>query len=146
MTIELYRFLKGSNALSVACRRGYSVVRAIAEPLAGSPSPNGNLKPQSGPVVIAIDNDADPHRTLISIEGDSRPGLLSALAGAFRSLALEVEKATIDGSDGRVHDTFYVKQSNGGKVVDEGTITNVKRTLEVRAMGPVTLSCVWGLP
>ena len=62
--------------------------------------------------------------------------MLSALAGAFRSLGLDVQKASIDGSDGRVQDTFYVKQANdGGKVIEAESITNVKRTLEVRSGG-----------
>lgn len=113
------------------------IVRAIAEPLAGSSSPSSSgssSSPQQGSVIVTIDNDADPNMTLISVEGDSRPGLLSALAGAFRGLALDVEKASIDGTDGRVLDTFFVKQANGGKVVEAESITNVKRTLEVRPL------------
>lgn len=108
-------------------------MRAIVEPLADSPSSKskGTVSAQPGEITVTVDNESDTRLTVISIEGDSRPGLLSALAGAFRSLALDVEKANIDGSDGRVSNKFSVKQADGSKVRDAEVITNVKRTLEV---------------
>lgn len=107
-------------------------MRAIVEPLADSPSSKskGTVSAQPGEITVTVDNESDTRLTVISIEGDSRPGLLSALAGAFRSLALDVEKANIDGSDGRVSNKFSVKQADGSKVRDAEVITNVKRTLE----------------
>ena len=128
------RHLLGVLTIPRSRRHAAQTVHAIAEPLADRSSSSDGSRGRSpaGAVTVDIDNKADPRLSVIKVSGDSRPGLLTALSSAFRDLGLEVEKATIDGSDGRVADTFYVKQANGGKITESETITNIKRTLEVR--------------
>ena len=121
-----------------SCRR--LEVRAIAEPLAQS-SNSGGATVAAGPrpVVVTLDNKADDTRTVIHVEADNRPGLLTSLATAFRDLDLEVVKAAVDTADEdrRVNNYFYVRDGAGGKVTKPDSIMNVKRTLEVsRLIGP----------
>lgn len=60
-------------------------MRAIAEP----PQRTKGSSPP-GSVSVRVDNDADAHSTVLSLEADSRPGLLTALTGTFKGLGLEV--------------------------------------------------------
>ena len=41
---------------------------------------------------MTIDNKRDPTFTVVSIEGYSKPGLLTSLSGTFRDLGLDVGK------------------------------------------------------
>ena len=108
------------------------MVRAIAEPLAGSSNSGAAVADQPQPAVVTVDNKADPRLTLIRVEAENRAGLLSALASTFRDLDLEVVKASVDSpSETRVSNAFFVKDGAGGKVTKPDSIMNVKRTLEV---------------
>ncbi len=71
--------------MSLHDRRRCVAVRGIAEPpqrvSRGSPP---------GSVSVRVDNAADSHSTVLTLEADSRPGLLTALTGTFKGLGLEV--------------------------------------------------------
>lgn len=87
--------------------------------------------PPSSSVSVSVDNDADPTFTVISIDGESKPGLLPAITAAFRDLGLDVGKAIVSGADGRIADKFYVQLPGGGKVVEQSMVSDVKKALEV---------------
>ncbi len=108
-------------------------MRAIAEPPTQSSSGGAAVAAGPRPVVVNIDNKSDDKRTVIHVEADNRPGLLTSLATAFRDLDLEVVKAAVDTADDdrRVNNYFYVKDAKGGKVTKPDSMMNVKRTLEV---------------
>ena len=114
-------------------RRRRIEVRAIAEPPTQSSS-GGAAVAGPRPVIVNIDNKSDDKRTVIHVEADNRPGLLTSLATAFRDLELEVVKAAVDTADDdrRINNYFYVKDAKGGKVTRPDSMMNVKRTLEVR--------------
>ena len=90
------------------------------------------VQPQSpkGSVSVRVDNDSDAASTVLSLEADSRPGLLTALTGTFKALGLEVVKASVDAQNGRICDTFHVQDAFGAKITP-GDAVNVKRSLEV---------------
>jgi hypothetical protein len=100
-------------------------VHAIAEP-------PQRVQPESpkGSVSVRVDNDADDSSTVLTLEADSRPGLLTALTGTFKALGLEVVKASVDARNGRISDTFHVQDAFGAKITP-GDAVNVKRSLEV---------------
>lgn len=100
-------------------------MRAIAEP-------PQRVQPDSPPgsVSVRVDNDADGSSTVLTLEADSRPGLLTALTGTFKALGLEVVKASVDAQNGRIRDTFHVQDAFGAKITP-GDAVNVKRSLEV---------------
>lgn len=102
-------------------------MHAIAEP-------PQRIQPESPPgsVSVRVDNDADASSTVLTLEADSRPGLLTALTGTFKALGLEVVKASVDAQNGRIHDTFHVQDAFGAKITP-GDAVNVKRSLEVGA-------------
>lgn len=66
------------------CRkRNANVVRAIAEPI-----------PHQADVTIKIDNEESAVYTTVTVSGPNRPGLLTALSGCFKDLALDVRKVS----------------------------------------------------
>jgi len=66
---------------------------------------------------VSLDNDVDPTWTVLSINCTNRPGLLSALAGTFRDLALDVGRAVIEGGDERnATDKFWLRNVSGTKI------------------------------
>lgn len=47
---------------------------------------------RGGEASVSLDNSSDPSFTVVTIEGDSKPGLLTSLSGTFRDLGLDVGK------------------------------------------------------
>ncbi len=47
---------------------------------------------RGGSASVSIDNKRDSTFTVVSIEGYSKPGLLTSLSGTFRDLGLDVGK------------------------------------------------------
>ena len=66
-----------------SARRSTMEVRAVAEVEAPR---------REGSVSVIIDNKSDSTFTVVSIQGYSKPGLLTSLSGTFRDLGLDVGK------------------------------------------------------
>ncbi|CAL8466863.1 g6399 [Coccomyxa elongata] len=81
-------------------------------------------------VLVSIDNAQDDTFTVVTISGYNRPGLLTSISGTFRDLGLDVGKAEVDGSNGRVLDKFFVTAVGGGKVTDPKDIDKLRASLE----------------
>lgn len=83
----------GAIAGRNSCRKNHpTVVRAIAEPIQ-----------HQADVTIKIDNDESPDFTTVTVSGPNRPGLLTALSGCFKDLALDVRKVGLS----KLHQLFY---------------------------------------
>lgn len=104
---------------------------------------------------MRLDNDSEEGYTVVHLEADSRPGLLSSLTNAFSDLGLEVLKAQVDGSSGRIQDTFHVQTADGTQVSGADALINIKRSIEVRSLtsaaivqgvGPPICSLLVGKP
>ncbi|WIA33199.1 hypothetical protein OEZ86_006345 [Tetradesmus obliquus] len=94
-------------------------------------------------VTIELNNEEDPESTVLYLSGANRPGLLTALSAALRDLGLEVSKAIVetDAQNNKIADKFFVTRREGGKVLQDEEVSNIKRVLEVLLRGrsgPVT--------
>jgi len=110
-----------------AARQRGCAIRAIAEP---AQRPQGSSSAPVGSVQVRLDNDSEEGYTVVHLEADSRPGLLSSLTNAFSDLGLEVLKAQVDGSSGRIQDTFHVQTADGTQVSGADALINIKRSIE----------------
>ena len=73
-----------------------------------------------------------PQTQVITLRGQNRPGLLTAVTAAFRDLGLEVAKASVGGDQAAVDDRFFVSYAGegGGKVLGAADAESVRRALE----------------
>lgn len=85
---------------------------------------------------MRVDNDAGAGFTVVHLEADSRPGLLTALTSTLGDLGLEVVKAEVTGSGGRIKDTFHVQTAEGSQVTSADQLINIKRSVEARPAPP----------
>ena len=70
------------------------------------------------PTQIRLDNEASDTRTVIEIETEDRLGLLYTISQALTDLALDISAAKICTERGAAIDSFYVRELNGGKVLE----------------------------
>jgi [protein-PII] uridylyltransferase len=68
------------------------------------------------PVTIAVDNDASDFSTVIEVGAPDRLGLLYDITRTFAELGLDVHLAKVATYEGRVVDSFYVRDALGPKV------------------------------
>jgi [protein-PII] uridylyltransferase len=68
------------------------------------------------PTQIHFDNEASETRTLIEIETEDRLGLLYAISQTFAELRVDIFGARIVTERGAAIDSFYVRETDGGKV------------------------------
>jgi [protein-PII] uridylyltransferase len=69
------------------------------------------------PTEIYFDNEASEERTLIEIETEDQLGLLHAISRTFFELAVDIAGARIVTERGAAIDSFYVRETDGGKIV-----------------------------
>jgi [protein-PII] uridylyltransferase len=65
---------------------------------------------------IHFDNEASETRTLIEIETEDHLGLLYAISQIFAELSVDIAGARIVTERGAAIDSFYVRESDGGKI------------------------------
>lgn len=78
---------------------------------------------------VTIDNDADESSTVVIVDAQNVPGLLTAMTAVFRDLQLEVTRAEVDTSNGVVRDMFLVTDSSGSKVTDSRVLAKLQDAL-----------------
>jgi [protein-PII] uridylyltransferase len=71
------------------------------------------------PVTIAVDNDASDFSTVIEVGAPDRLGLLYDITRTFAELGLDVHLAKVATYEGRVVDSFYVRDALGPKLADD---------------------------
>jgi [protein-PII] uridylyltransferase len=81
------------------------------------------------PTQISFDNEASENRTAIEVETEDRVGLLHAITQALAELELNITAAKIVTEKGAAIDTFYVNETDGGKVLDQGRQEFIERKL-----------------
>jgi [protein-PII] uridylyltransferase len=67
---------------------------------------------------VRFDNDSSDTRTLIEVETEDRVGLLYVISEALAEVQLDISTARISTEKGAAIDSFYVKDTDGGKVLD----------------------------
>lgn len=92
-----------------------------------------SAKPKPGPgteIIVKIDNTENETYTVITVEAENKPGLLTAMTATFRDLGIDVAKAAVEGDSGRIEDKFFVQSVGGGKITDPKAQDNIKKCLE----------------
>jgi [protein-PII] uridylyltransferase len=65
---------------------------------------------------VSFDNEISETRTLIEVETEDRLGLLYAISQMFAELSVDIAGARIVTERGAAIDSFYVRESDGGKI------------------------------
>jgi [protein-PII] uridylyltransferase len=85
------------------------------------------------PVTIAVDNTASDFATVIEVGAPDRLGLLYDMTRTFAELGLDVHLAKVATYEGRVVDSFYVRDEVGRKLTDDPQV--IDRALRARVGG-----------
>lgn len=84
------------------------------------------------PVTVHVDEEASDFSTVIEVGAPDRLGLLYDITRTFAELGLDVHLAKVATYEGRVVDSFYVRDAVGGKVTDAVTEGDIDRALRAR--------------
>lgn len=105
-----------------------------------APAPAGPIGAPAGvPVgapIVQFDLDASDLSTVIEVDAPDQPGLLARLARVFVDHDLDVVRAKVATLGARVVDIFYVRDTDGAKLVDSGRLEALQADLAARAAGP----------
>ena len=82
------------------------------------------------PVTVAVDNDASDFSTVIEVGAPDRLGLLYDITRTFAELDIDVHLAKVATYEGRVIDSFYVRDALGPKLA--GDLDALDRALRSR--------------
>jgi [protein-PII] uridylyltransferase len=82
------------------------------------------------PVTVAVDNATSDFATVIEVGASDRLGLLYDITRTFAELGLDVHLAKVATYEGRVVDSFYVRDGMGRKLADDPR--EIDRVLRVR--------------
>jgi [protein-PII] uridylyltransferase len=81
------------------------------------------------PTRIALDNESSDSRTVIEVETEDRIGLLYTISQTLTDLELDISGAKICTEKGAAIDSFYVRELDGGKIVDPERAQAIERKL-----------------
>jgi len=81
------------------------------------------------PTRIEIDNDSSDRSTVIDIYTHDRIGLLYDITKTLTKLGLSIDYAKISTKVDQVADVFYVREIDGGKLLDPDKLAAVRSTL-----------------
>jgi [protein-PII] uridylyltransferase len=79
---------------------------------------------------IHLDNEASEARTLIEVETEDRVGLLYTISETLAELDLDISAAKILTEKGAAIDSFYVREVDGGKVIEPERQKAIERKLK----------------
>jgi [protein-PII] uridylyltransferase len=82
------------------------------------------------PTRVHFDNEASEARTLIEIETEDRVGLLYAISEVLSEFDLDISAAKILTEKGAAIDSFYVREIDGGKILDPERQSAIERKLQ----------------
>ena len=82
------------------------------------------------PVTVTVDNDASDFSTVIEVGAPDRLGLLYDITRTFAELDIDVHLAKVATYEGRVIDSFYVRDTLGPKLSDD--LDTLERALRHR--------------
>jgi [protein-PII] uridylyltransferase len=82
------------------------------------------------PTRIHFDNEASEARTLIEIETEDRVGLLYGICEVLSEFDLDISAAKILTEKGAAIDSFYVREIDGGKILDPERQKDIESALQ----------------
>ena len=118
VTADIGRALAGHLAIDarLADRRGMRRRQLRRQILVGAPT-------------VRLDNQASGTATVVEVRGPDRVGVLYRITRALADLDLDIRSAKVATLGDEVIDTFYVCDSSGGKVIDDGHLREVERAI-----------------
>jgi [protein-PII] uridylyltransferase len=87
------------------------------------------------PIQVAITNEESDFYTIADVVADDRIGLLHALTRVIADLDYEVYISKAATVLDQVHDTFYLKDSSGKKILDPEAVEELRVQLQAAAEG-----------
>lgn len=112
-----------SYALTGKLSLDYRLEQKRTSPLAPRNSaPKGRRK-------VRVDNEASDFYTLVEVAAPDRLGLLHDLAHTLAAQGLQIHLARIATSAGRIHDTFYVRTTDGMRITDPAQAEEIRKAL-----------------
>jgi [protein-PII] uridylyltransferase len=78
---------------------------------------------------VVMDNDASPRATVIEVRAPDAVGLLYRVTASMAELDIDIRSAKIQTLGDHVVDAFYVRDSAGAKITDEGHLSEIERAL-----------------
>ncbi len=103
------------------------------------PTPDGETLGEL-PVQVRVDNSSSDDYTILDIFAHDQIGLLYTITKTVNRLGLSVHVAKIGTYLDQVVDVFYVTDEDGAKILDEGRIAEIKRTMHAALEGSDTTS------
>lgn len=94
-----------------------------------SASSENNTPDGKSSVVYTIDNQVSELYTRVSVNGENRPGLLSAITGVFANMGIDVRKAEVSTQGGKVNDAFYIVDPDGNKIEESELLRSIEAAL-----------------
>jgi [protein-PII] uridylyltransferase len=79
---------------------------------------------------IKVDNNSSKNYTIIELSSADKPGLLYEISKNLKDLGLSLGLVKISTRRGSVDDSFYVKKTSGGKLLEEKGIELLKKRLK----------------
>lgn len=86
-------------------------------------------KGKQDPPRVVVDNDASDFYSLIEVHAEDRIGLLYAITKTLADLLLDIHKAKVSTYGHDVVDVFYVRDLEGGRIVDPEHVAEVEASL-----------------
>lgn len=84
---------------------------------------------------IIFDNEASAAATVLEVRALDAIGLLYRITTAMAELNLDIRSAKVQTLGDHVVDAFYVRDSRGGKITDEGYLAEIERALSYALNG-----------
>lgn len=109
--------LSGESDISGILRQKITKYRALKE------------RKSEKPAEVVLDNNISSISSIIKVTTDDFPGLLFLITDTFFKCGLDVHVAKVSTKDDLVEDIFYVRDSNGEKVVSSEKVSAVKFAL-----------------
>ncbi|GAP62967.1 hypothetical protein ARMA_1390 [Ardenticatena maritima] len=81
------------------------------------------------PVEIEIDNDADPHYTVLHIQSRDTVGFLFELSNALTINGIDIARVVVRSEGEQVHDTLWVTDREGRKITDEHRLRQLRAAI-----------------
>jgi [protein-PII] uridylyltransferase len=78
---------------------------------------------------VRIDNAASPTATVVEVRAPDSIGVLYRITKSLAELLLDIRHATVTTLGHEVVDSFYVREVNGGKVVDGRAMAELERAI-----------------
>ena len=85
------------------------------------------------PVWVVVNNNAHPSCTILEVQAPDRLGLLYHLLSAISHGGIAIEAARIATEQKAALDVFYLRNKEGGKIVERNALMRLERRLRAAA-------------